>query len=414
MNFGLAKEIYGGGAWCVDPISFLSLSSILKNIQNGVKLDVPEKKYNSVSFLDLKSATKLIQRDWQLESKDDFEAIGIINLNGPITKGGGASSTGMIELSNMMFSMSKDERVKGFVILTDSGGGASSAVEIMTDTINEIKQTKPVYALVTKGGMAGSAAYGIISAATKIYSEHKMNVVGSVGTMISFEAHKANSESPDGLKHITVYASKSTMKNKAFEEAVNNDNYDLLVSEILDPINENFIEMVGNNRPKLKSTKFDDGHTVYSRDAIGTFIDGIASFKEVVEMVVEESNSNITLNPNINSNSKKMNKAEIKSAHPETYNEILSEGRTAEKERVGSWMAYSKVDAEAVEAGIASGLEISPSQRENFNVKMQQAAILGNLVIDSAKPIVTAESQITETVKTEKDKELESAMDFKL
>jgi ClpP class serine protease len=385
------------------------LSSILKNIQNGVKLDIPNEKYNSISLI-TKSETKLIQREWQLENSDSFEGIGVIDLNGPITKGGGMSSSGMIELSNSMLKMSKDSRIQGFVIKVDSGGGASGAVEIMVDAINEVKKTKPVYSVVTKGGMAGSAAYGIASASTKMYSEDKMNIVGSVGTMISFDGFKANSESPDGMKHITVYASKSTMKNKAFEEALNNDNYELLVNELLDPINENFINLVLSNRPQLKGSNFDNGHTVFSKDGIGTFIDGIASFDEVVQMVLTDSKNN--LNTNFN-NKKKMNKEEFKSANITAYNEIVSEGVTAERERVASWMVYAKADPEMVTTGIESGASITPSQREKLIVKMSASAMLGDLNADSAKPIVTAESK-TEVENTEVKEEVKSAMNFEL
>lgn len=392
MDYGLAREIYGGQPWCIDAISFHSLSSILKNIQNGVTLELPANKYNGVELLN--SKTKLIQREWQLDSKEDFDAIGIINLNGPITKGGGASSSGMVELSNMMLLMAQDERVKGFMIKADSGGGASGAVEIMADTINEVKKTKPVYTLITKGGMAGSAAYGIVSASTKIYSEDKMNIVGSVGTMISFDAYKSNTESSDGVKHITVYASKSTMKNKAFEEAVNNDNYELLINELLDPINENFISKTLENRPQLKGTDFDNGHTVFSKDAVGTFIDGIASFDEVLQMIISDSNNFPNQKQSLIKSQKKMTKEEVKSGFPDVYAGIASEGATAERERVKSWLAYQKADAEAVSKGIISGEQISPSQREEFMIKMHSATRLESLQSDAVPAIVVAETPV--------------------
>lgn len=398
MNYGLAKEIYGLNTWCVDAISFKSLSAILTNIQNGVKLDIPEKKYNSISLFEVKSATKLIQREWQLDNKDDFDGIGVINLNGPITKGGGASSSGMIELSNQMLSMANDLRIKGFIVLTDSGGGSSGAVDIMGDAIQEVKKTKPVYALVTKGGMAGSAAYGIVSNANKIYAEDGMSIVGSVGTMISMEGHKANSQSADGVKHITIYATKSTEKNKAFEEAFNNDNYDLIISELLDPINESFINRTLLNRPQLKGTNFDNGHTKFTKDSVGTFIDGIASFNEVVNMVLSDSKKQIQSSNSINNNqnSIKMTKEELKNSFPDVHASIVAEGVTKEKERVASWLAYQNADAEAVKNGIESGLDISPSQREQLLIKMSATTMLGNLNADAAKPVATAETPVTQ------------------
>jgi ClpP class serine protease len=417
MNYGLAKEIYGLNTWCVDAISFKSLSAILTNIQNGVKLDIPEQKYNSISLLEIKSNTKLIQREWQLDNKDEFDGIGVINLNGPITKGGGASSSGMIELSNQMLQMANDSRIKGFIILTDSGGGSSGAVDIMGDAIQEVKKTKPVYALVTKGGMAGSAAYGIVSNASKIFAEDGMSIVGSVGTMISMEGHKANSQSPDGTKHITIYATKSTEKNKAFEEAFNNDNYELITSELLDPINESFINRTLANRPQLKGTNFDNGHTKFTKDSVGSFIDGIASFNEVVQMILSDSKENKNNNSNLSltNSTKKMTKEEIKQAHPEVYAGIVSDGASAERERVKSLLVYVDADQKAVVEAINSGAEISPSQREAFMVKMNASAMLANLTADGTPPVVTAETPtVVPKVATEQEKELESAMDFKL
>ena len=415
MNFPLAKEIYGT-PWCVDSVSVLHLSSILKNIQNGLILEAPDKKLNSVSLYQVKGETRLFNDTYDLNNKDSFEGIGIINLNGPITKNGGMSSNGTVEMSNMMLQMAKDNRVKGFLINTDSGGGSSAAVQVMVDAINQVKATKPVFALIDKGGMAGSAAYGIISACTAIYSQDGMNIVGSVGTMIQFSGKPHGNVDQDGEKTVVLYATKSTAKNKAFEEAINNDNYEMLVNELLDPINENFINTVGLNRPQLQGTKFDDGHTVFSKDAVGTFIDGIASFDEVVNMILSPSSGVVNeKKPNINSNSNKMTKQEFKQEHPNVYAEILNEGMAKEKDRVESWMAYSQADPEAVKAGIESGAEITNGQAHKFQAKLASMSMLNDLKADSAVDLATAETPTvapTGGISPEKAAEIKAAFDF--
>lgn len=394
MNFALAKEIYGV-PWCVDAVSFQSLSAILNNNRNGVSLELPEIKYNSCYLYNIKSKTQLIYSDGQLDNKEDFQGIAVINIDGAITLSGGQSSVGMEQVSSQMYKLAKDDRIKGFVLSINSGGGASGAVQVMNDTINEIKKTKPVYTSIKKGGMAGSAAYGIASASTKIFSESGMNIVGSVGTMIQFEGVEANSVSKDGTKNIRLYATKSTAKNKAFEEAVNNDNYELIINELLDPVNENFISQTLANRPLLSGSGFDTAKTVFSKDGVGTFIDGIASFNEVVNMVISESKikSNLKVNNN-NSNSKKMTKTEIKNEHPSTFAEILQEGVLQERERVASWMVHATTDPEAVSAGIESGSHISASQTQKFLVKMHSNSMLANLTSDNAKPVITEESTV--------------------
>lgn len=424
MNYGLAKEIYGGVPWMMDSVSFNYMSSMLKNFRNGIYLEIPDQKHNSFSLLNVQNEDKIITRpfgdDWnpgQLENNEDFRAVVVLNLDGPITLSGGASTVGMQTVSDIMIKASYDNRVVGFILKTNSGGGSSSAVELMVDTINEIKKTKPVYSVVIKGGMAASAAYGIISASTKIFSESGQNIVGSIGTMIEFDGYAANTEDKlFGEKHIRLYASKSTMKNKAFEEALNNDNYEPLIKELLDPINENFIDMVGNNRPQLKGTDFGDGHTVFSKDAIGTFIDGIASFDEVLQMLIDDSkNNNSILNSSLIKNSVKMTKGEIKSSNPEIYNEIVNEGIQSERERVLSWMVYASVDHEAVNAGIESGNEILPSQREKLMIKMNASTMLSKLQSDSAGLVITGETaSVIDPVSESENKELEQAMNFNL
>jgi ClpP class serine protease len=413
MNFSLMREVYGNNPWLVDSHTLPALLNTLQLAKSGVSLELPEQKYNSISFLNTKSNT-LIYDDYDLRNKSFSEGIGIINLDGAITVGGGASSRGMLETSNMMLKMAKDSRIKGFMIYTNSGGGSSAAVEIMSDAINDVKKTKPVYSLIKKGGLAASAAYGIISATHKIYSESEMNFVGSVGTMIQFEGKKANSEDVDGVKNIRLYATKSTKKNIAYEEALNNDNYNLLVNDLLDPINENFIKLVESNRPLLKGTDFDNGHDRFAKDSIGTFIDGISNFDSVIQMILSDSNNN---NSNINliNNSKKMNKEEFKNASPTAYAEIVSEGISSERERVGSWMAYAKADVNSVVEGIESGKEISSSIREKMMIKLNSTQSLENLTADSQSAIVTQETKtVVENVAPEVNKELESAFNFKL
>lgn len=417
MDYGLAREIYGMNAWCMDHISLQSMTAILRNLQNGVQLSIPETKYNQFFLLDLKSNTKLVTENWQLKNDNITEAIGVINLDGPITKNGGASSYGTKQLSNTMLQMSKDERVKGFIINVDSGGGSSAAVNLMVDAINEVKKSKPVYSVVSKGGMAASAAYGIASAAHKMYSEEEMNIVGSVGTMISFEGRASNTTSPDGIKNIVLYATKSTEKNKAFNEALNNDNYDLLISELLDPINESFINTVQSNRPQLKGTNFDNGHTVFAKDGIGTFIDGIASFDEVVNMVLQDSkNYNSNINSNSNSikikNSSKMTREQLLQEHPELFNTIVSEGVNQERERVKSLLNYQKADNDFVIGAIKSGESITDSKREELLIKMHSVNAIKNLESDSSKPVQTEETPTVVNEEDTTDDEVEKATNF--
>lgn len=417
INFRLAREIYGLTPWMMDIHSIPVMTSILKDVKNGVRFEVQEQKLNSIYFYDIKSQVKIIEREYQLNTREDFEGIALINLDGPITLSGGASTVGMEEISESMSRMALDSRVKAFLFITNSGGGASSAVELMVDTINEIKQTKPVYALIKKGGMAASACYGIISACTKIYSESGMNVVGSLGTMIQFEGKAANSKDKDGTLNVRLYATKSTKKNELFEEALNNENYELIINDLLDPINENFLEMIQTNRPQIDSKTFDDGRTYFSKDVVGSFIDGIASFNEVVNEIInskefKENKSEFSTNIN----NEQMTKAEFKAANPQAYAEIVAEGVAQEFDRTGAWMAHVNTDSEAVATGIESGKPISQKERENFFVKQNSKKTLTSIKNESNEDVEIDESLTNPDAiaKAKLDAEAKKAFDFKL
>jgi len=382
-NYSLAREIYSQ-AWLVDGLTYSALTSLLKSVKSG-NHQTAEEQLNSVSTL---SDFKLVQNLYQLDNSEDFEGIGLININGVIISDSTSSTKGMREISAEAIQMAKDNRIKSFILYANSGGGASGAVEIMTDAISYIQNDlgKKVIAYVPQAGCAYSAMYGIISACSKVVSGHEMNGFGSVGTMIEFEGKAHESVDSDGYKTVRLYATKSVMKNKSFEDAINTDNYEMIVSEMLDPINERFINLVKTNRPQLKETNFDDGRIVFAKDAVGTYIDEIKSFSEVVSELQQKTTSVLINNNN------KMTVSELKQNHPETYNAIFSEGVKSEADRVGAWMAHSKTDLEVVSKGIESNEPISNAIREQLFVKANEQKHLANFQADSAEAIEVPES----------------------
>jgi len=399
MNFGLAREIYGAAAWHTDMETLPSLLSIL---DNQSKLEVPEVKSNTPGIFVL-NETRLIDRPYgnswspgQLENSDKFSGIGIINVDGPITVNGGQSSMGMDQVSGIMHKMAADDRINSFLLLGNSSGGSSHAVEIMTDTINEIDKSKPVYGLVKKAGLACSAMYGIMSACRSIYAESEMSFVGSCGTMIQFEGRAANTE-VDGIKHIRLYASKSVEKNGPIEEALNNDNYKLIYDELLNPINERFLGLIESNRPVLKNTGFDTGRAVFAKDAVGTYIDGIKSMAEVVQMIENDIKEMPTpasqvkgINP-INKDNV-MTAEQLKQDHPETYQSVFGAGVKSEASRTQAWMAHANADLEKVQSGIKTGEDISSGDREELMIKAFSNKHVENIEADSAEEVATPES----------------------
>lgn len=422
LNLGLAREVYGVGTWSIDSKTLPAMLQILENSKNGQVLEMPEKKYNSVSILKFKSDCEDDIEDYVECDQDDYEptdeeiqGIAIVNLNGVITVDGGTSSYGMTDLSEYMLSLSKDENIKGFGIIGNSGGGSTMAVEIMTDAITEIRKTKPVDFLIRKGGIVASACYGIASACGSIYAESEMSTVGSCGTMVQFEGRKANTENPEGEKEIRLYATKSIKKNIEFEEALNNNNYKLIIDNMLDPINERFLSLIETNRPILKGTDFSDGHTEFAKDSVGKFIDGISTKADFIKGVISKTKKNTNTNSNININpNSKMTKEELKQSNPDVYASIATEGAEAQQEIVNSWLPFFEADSKAVLEGIKSGKPLLESQKNVFLVSMAQKGKVEALNADNVPAVTTTQSATVVNAEEAKNEELENAFNFNI
>lgn len=417
MNYSLAREIYGGVPWMVDASTFTALKSMLNDFRSGVKFQSKEDKNNNISLVKISAATKIISRSWQLnEDYKGDDLVYVINLNGVITKDGGESTFGMKQLAAQMQAFDADTRVKGGVIVIDSGGGSTSGMEVMTYAISQL--TKPLVALIERGGVAASAAYGIAAATPYVIAESKHSIVGSIGTMVSFAGIPNGERDGDNQKNFAIYATKSTQKNKMWEEAINNDNIELIRKELLDPVNEKFLSDIKARRPQVLEEQL-DGSTYQAGKVVGSLVDKIGTFEDAVNKVLQLSKTSTSPTSNKNSKLKTNNTAmtvtELKSQHPEIYQEIfgagVKAGISAEKDRVGTWMAHAKTDLSAVIKGIEDGGKMTATARENFLVKQASMKQLESLVNESANDLNPGEAGDDNTELSEADAFYKSIME---
>ena len=396
FNYQLAKEIYGSTPWMVDCLTLGVLQKSLEDIRNNVPYDSDLEKNNSVFLYDLKSKVKIVDDIRGLKSTQNNigDLVYVVNLNGPITKNGGSSSNGTKQISQQILAFDSDPRIKGGILLTDSGGGSSNAIEHMADAMS--KRKKPLVQLIEKGGISASAAGFIGSYCDYIISESPNNIVGSYGTMITIEGKASGNVDSNGVKHLRIYASASTKKNLQFEEALNNDNYQLIISEVLDPANNKFLSEMKKNRPNILDSQL-DGSIYKAGDVIGTLVDSIGNFDDAVNKVLELSKkSSFKINNNLNPQSF-MTIEDLKSQFPAVYNSIFDAGATsgseAERDRCGAWMAHSSTDIESVKKGIESGKGITATAREEFLVKANSKQNLAKLEADSNGNLRSLESR---------------------
>jgi len=101
----------------------------------------------------------------------------------------------------------------------------------------------------------------------------------------------------------------------------------------------------------------------------------------------------------------KMNIEALRSEHPALYAEVLALGKTsgitAERDRVGAWLAFGDVDFTAVSEGIKKGDELSSTATAELSRKSFSATAVSAIASDSAPEVVTAPEVITEPTATD-------------
>lgn len=224
------------------------------------------------------------------------DGIMVLPVNGPLMKYESCGSPGT---SNMVASLQQaiaNPDIKGIVLQIDSPGGTVDGTKVFADAIKASK--KPVVAFVD--GMMASAAMWIGSAASTIIASTNTDMVGSIGTMMQWadftEAYKAK-----GIAIHTAYATESTDKNRIYSNAAATGNYTELQQTMLDPVNNEFITAVQNNRSEklnLQKENVLTGKVYMAKDAIKHgLVDRIGTLESAIKTAskLATTKQNITM-----------------------------------------------------------------------------------------------------------------------
>ena len=386
MNYALAKEIYGD-AWCIDFGSVPTFKKMLRGIRTAVTN--PVDKANTFALVKYSIAGNSVSGISASSSSKTDKVISVTNINGVITKSGGASSYGMKDLSDQLMEADNDPNVTGHLFVVDSPGGSVSGMKYMQQTMEGLK--KPTVSLIERSGMAASAAYGIASHANYMFAEDANSEVGSIGVIAGAAGVPNGDKNAEGEVEYMIYASTSPDKNKAQVDAINDGDTSGL-QDRADQLHTEFKATTKSRRANILDGQMTGG-MYRAGDVIGTMVDAIGSQQDAIAKLNELSliNQQLTINPNNTA----MTTAELKAQHPNTYNEILgigvAAGVEAEKDRAGSWLAHLSTDPETVKKGIESGGEITATVRETLLVKANANAALAGLQKDSAGKLVVPE-----------------------
>ncbi|BDD13143.1 hypothetical protein FUAX_55750 (plasmid) [Fulvitalea axinellae] len=177
------------------------------------------------------------------------------------------------------------DNIVGIVWECDSGGGMVAGTESLAGTLEYADKIKPTITFVN--GMTCSACYWTASKTRHIMMGGKTSEVGSIGTMISWWDMQGYYEE-QGYKLHTIRASKSTDKNEDFYQA-QKGNYEPIIKETLDPINEEFHASVKASRPGIDKDCF-SGKVYFTAKALENGLaDSEGTLQDAIDFVLAEA-----------------------------------------------------------------------------------------------------------------------------
>lgn len=422
MDIKTGLSIYNK-QWLIEPQAALQMLDFWEMVKAGeMKWDYRKAKSQSeeTQLSTFQVYQKFFQKEgivmapesaWDMEDFKGFDgaSVAIIPVTGPLMKYDFCGMFGTNTIRQLVQMASGTESVKAIMFLHDSPGGTVDGTQALADTVRASQ--KRTISLIT--GMMCSADYWIGSASDEVYASAKTDIIGSIGTMCSFYDNSKALEAR-GIVLREYYATESRDKNRAGKEAMQGDGK-TLIQETLDPLNDVFLSAVKSYRAgKIDTSKENvlTGKTYTSEKALEHgLIDGIKSFEEVLDMAVKSNGAaprRTIFSRNKTNN--KMTLAELNAQHPELVAQIQNDAVQAERDRVGAWMAFNDVDAEAVAKGIEDGTQVTQKVIAEMSRKSMSAAKLDGMKKESPGAIKTEEVKTEEEGATAEVKAFEATV----
>jgi len=175
-------------------------------------------------------------------------------------------------------SADQNPNIKSIILIVDSPGGQVTGTDLLAEAI--CNSATPVVAYIE--GMAASAAYWIISGASKIIASSDLDRIGSIGTMLMVEDLQPALEA-QGVKFHEVYASLSADKNADFNQVLDGK-YESYQKNVLDVINSKFLSSIKANRSAVDDSTL-TGKMYFATEAIALgLVDEIGSLEYAISV----------------------------------------------------------------------------------------------------------------------------------
>lgn len=263
--------------WMIEPTSAQAYLPLSVKLLKGEKIDSDPAERG---FALIDSASGISSEFEEMPDTVENDSVSVIPIIGPIMKYDSWCETGTQTRGQQLLEADANPKVRGHILLMDTPGGESGAVEILTNAM--AKCTKPI--TVVADGLLCSAGMGIAAKAERIFLTTKMTIVGSIGTMITV-ADFSEYYKKEGIKLEDIYASRSTDKNREWRDALQGNN-ETMRSRLLDPVNEVFIAGIKEGRPGINEAAF-TGRTYLASEAIAQGLaDEMGDIKNAIDYIM--------------------------------------------------------------------------------------------------------------------------------
>jgi ClpP class serine protease len=188
------------------------------------------------------------------------------------------------QLEKDILAADANDNISGHFMHISSGGGEAWYLDQLASSIRGVQ--KPVYSFIEK--VSCSAAYYIASQSDHISAATPYDLVGCIGTMISFMDIEPMLKKW-GINFIKEFSKYSDLKNKKYSDLVNGKP-EQFITEELDPLCNQFISDVKIKRSIIASLPDDHpilrGETYYTGKALedkNGLIDAIETLNSALE-----------------------------------------------------------------------------------------------------------------------------------
>lgn len=181
------------------------------------------------------------------------------------------------QLQRNLIAADANNNISGHFVHISSGGGEAWYLDQLAETMRSIN--KPIHAYIER--VCGSAAYYIASQSDFISASTPFDLIGCIGTMVSFMDMKPMFEKW-GMKFIEEYATNSDLKNKKYNDLLKGSPGQFIREE-LDPLRDKFVADVKLCRETIAKLPEDHpvlhGETFYASKSIENgLIDAVEPF----------------------------------------------------------------------------------------------------------------------------------------